>query len=59
MGSGAAGVAGGVFYAGTGWNGVTAFVAGLMSLGLMVAWRLYYLPPLSLTQQNPIESPLP
>jgi YNFM family putative membrane transporter len=59
MGSGAAGVAGGVFYAGTGWNGVAAFVAGLMSLGLMVAWRLYYLPPLSLTQQNPIESPLP
>jgi len=59
MGAGVAGAAGGVFYAGTGWNGVAAFVAGLLSLGLVVAWRLYYLPPLPLKQQIPFESPLP
>jgi YNFM family putative membrane transporter len=61
MGSSVAGAAGGVFYAGTGWTGVAAFVAGLLSLGLMVAWRLYYLPPLPLPlpQKIPIESPPP
>jgi YNFM family putative membrane transporter len=59
MGSSAAGAAGGVFYASNGWNGVAAFVACLTSLGLLVAWRLYHLPPLMLTQQIPIESPLP
>ena len=59
MGSSVAGAAGGVFYAGTGWTGVAAFVAGLLSLGLMVAWRLYYLLPLPLPQKIPIESPPP
>jgi MFS transporter, YNFM family, putative membrane transport protein len=59
MGAGVAGALGGVFYAGTGWNGVAAFVAGLLSLGLAVAWRLYYLPPLPLKQQIPFEAPLP
>jgi YNFM family putative membrane transporter len=59
MGAGVAGAVGGVFYAGTGWNGVAAFVAGLLSLGLAVAWRLYYLPPLPLKQQIPFEAPLP
>src|ERR1700730_9507627 len=59
MGASVAGAAGGVFYAGAGWNGVAAFVAGLLSLGLVVAWRLYYLPPLPLKQQFPLESPLP
>jgi YNFM family putative membrane transporter len=59
MGSSVAGAAGGVFYAGAGWRGVGAFVAGLMSFGLMVAWRLYYLPPLPLAQKIPFESPLP
>jgi hypothetical protein len=38
---------------------VAAFVGGLLSLGLVVAWRLYYLPPLPLPQQIPMESPLP
>jgi MFS transporter, YNFM family, putative membrane transport protein len=59
VGGGVAGAAGGVFYAGTGWHGAAAFVAGLLSLGLMVAWRLYYLPPLPLAQTIPMESPLP
>jgi MFS transporter, YNFM family, putative membrane transport protein len=59
MGSSVAGAAGGVFYAGAGWRGVAAFVAGIASFGLMVAWRLYYLPPLPLAQKIPLESPLP
>jgi len=59
MGASVAGAGGGVFYAGAGWNGVAAFVGGLLSLGLVVAWRLYYLPPLPLKQQIPFESPLP
>jgi YNFM family putative membrane transporter len=59
MGSSVAGAAGGVYYAGAGWNGVAAFVAVVVSFGLMVAWRLYYLPPLPLAQKIPLESPLP
>jgi YNFM family putative membrane transporter len=59
MGASVAGAAGGVFYAGTGWSGVAAFVGGLLSFGLVAAWRLYYLPPLPLKQQIPFESPLP
>jgi len=59
MGSSVAGAAGGVFYAGAGWRGVAAFVAGIVSFGLMVAWGLYYLPPLPLAQKIPLESPLP
>jgi YNFM family putative membrane transporter len=59
MGSSVAGAAGGVFYAGAGWPGVAAFVTGILSFGLMVAWRLYYLPPLQLPQIIPIESPRP
>jgi YNFM family putative membrane transporter len=46
LGSSVAGVAGGLFYADSGWRGVAAFVAGLSGVGLMVAWRLYYLTPL-------------
>ncbi|MDB6082571.1 MAG: rane protein [Gammaproteobacteria bacterium] len=46
LGSSAAGAAGGLFYADYGWNGVAAFVAGLSGFGLIVAWRLYHLPPL-------------
>jgi MFS transporter, YNFM family, putative membrane transport protein len=46
LGSSAAGAAGGLFYAAHGWNGVAAFVAGLFGFGLIVAWRLYHLPPL-------------
>ena len=59
MGSSVAGAAGGVFYTGSGWRGVAAFVAALLGFGLMVAWRLYYLPPLPLPQAIPLESPLP
>jgi YNFM family putative membrane transporter len=59
LGSSVAGAAGGVFYAGAGWQGVAAFVAGLLSFGLMLAWRLYYLPPLPLAQTISMESPLP
>jgi YNFM family putative membrane transporter len=46
LGSSAAGAAGGLFYAAHGWSGVAAFVAGLYGFGLLVAWRLYHLPPL-------------
>jgi YNFM family putative membrane transporter len=46
LGSSVAGAAGGLFYADYGWSGVAAFVAGLLGFGLIVAWRLYYLPPL-------------
>jgi len=49
--SGVAGAAGDVFYADCGWNGVAA----LIGPGLLVAWRLYYLP---LPQSIPIEPPL-
>jgi YNFM family putative membrane transporter len=59
LGSSAAGAAGGLFYADSGWNGVAAFVAALFGFGLLVAWRLYYLTPLSTPPSNPIESPLP
>ncbi len=59
MGSSLAGAAGGVFYAGDGWRGVAAFVAALSSLGLIIACRLYYLPPLPLAQKIQFESPLP
>jgi YNFM family putative membrane transporter len=59
LGSSVAGAAGGVFYAGAGWQGVAWFVAGLLSFGLAVSWRLYYLPPLPLKEKIPFESPLP
>jgi YNFM family putative membrane transporter len=59
MGSSVAGAAGGLFYADHGWNGVAAFVAALFGVGLLVAWRLYYLPPLPTPQSIPIEPPLP
>ena len=57
MGSSVAGAAGGLFYAESGWNGVAAFVAGLSGFGLLIAWRLYHLPPLPTSL--PIASPLP
>jgi len=43
LGSSLAGAAGGLFCAAHGWAGVVAFVCALFSLGLLVAWRLYYL----------------
>jgi YNFM family putative membrane transporter len=59
MGSSVAGPLGGVFYADSGWNGVAAFVAAMLCVGLIVAWRLYHLPPLPAPQQIPLEPPLP
>jgi YNFM family putative membrane transporter len=46
IGSSVAGWGGGLFYAWQGWNGVGAFVGALMLVALLVAWRLYRLPPL-------------
>jgi len=47
MGSSVAGAGGGLFYAGWGWDGVAAFVGALVLAGLLVAWRLYRIPPLA------------
>jgi len=46
MGSSIAGASGGLFYAAAGWNGVAAFVGVLVVIGLLIAWKLYQLPPL-------------
>jgi YNFM family putative membrane transporter len=46
MGSSLAGAGGGLFYASHGWHGVAAFVGALVLAGLLVAWRLYRVPPL-------------
>jgi len=58
MGSSAAGAAGGLFYAVDGWNGVVAFVGALMAAGLLIAWRLYHIPPLPKAPSR-LETPLP
>jgi YNFM family putative membrane transporter len=47
MGSSIAGASGGLFYAARGWIGVAAFVGVLVLIGLLIAWRLYRLAPLS------------
>jgi YNFM family putative membrane transporter len=47
MGSSLAGALGGVCYTVAGWRGVTMFVTMLWGTGLLIAWRLYYLRPLS------------
>jgi YNFM family putative membrane transporter len=46
MGSSIAGASGGLFYEAYGWNGVAVFVGALVLAGLLIAWRLYLLPPL-------------
>ncbi|MEO5812792.1 MAG: MFS transporter, partial [Rhodanobacter sp.] len=46
IGSSVAGWGGGLFYAWHGWNGVGLFVGTLMVVAMLVAWRLYRLPPL-------------
>ena len=46
MGSSVAGASGGLFYASHGWAGVVGFVGALVLAGLLIAWRLYRLPPL-------------
>ncbi|MHB8254998.1 MAG: MFS transporter [Acidiferrobacter sp.] len=49
MGSSLAGAGGGLLYAAQGWNGVAEFVSALALIGLMIAWRLYRLTPLTLS----------
>ena len=46
MGSSIAGASGGLFYASRGWNGVALFVGALVLAGLLIALRLFRLPPL-------------
>ena len=46
MGSSLAGASGGLFYAAFGWNGVALFVGALVLAGLLIALRLFRLPPL-------------
>ena len=46
MGSSIAGASGGLFYASRGWNGVALFVGVLVLAGLLIALRLFSLPPL-------------
>jgi len=53
MGSSIAGASGGLFYAADGWNGVVGFVGVLVMAGLLIAWRLYRLPPLVNVQTLP------
>ena len=45
-GSSIAGASGGLFYASHGWNGVALFVGVLVLAGLLIALRLFRLPPL-------------
>lgn len=59
LGSSVAGATGGLFYARYGWNGVAGFTAALFAFGLLVAWRLYYLPPLAGPPATQPEPPLP
>ena len=47
VGSSVAGWVGGLFYAWIGWDGVGGFVGVMMLMALLVAWRLYRLPPLA------------
>jgi len=58
MGSSVAGAAGGLFYSAHGWPGVAAFVAALLLVGLLIAWRLYYLVPLPGPPSPGTEPPL-
>jgi YNFM family putative membrane transporter len=46
MGSSVAGWSGGLFYAADHWQGVALFVGALVLMGLLIALRLYRLPPL-------------
>jgi len=59
LGAAVAGTVGGLFYAGFGWNGVAGFVASLFGIGLVFAWRLYYLQPLATAPSPSNEQPLP
>lgn len=54
MGSSIAGAGGGLFYARWGWNGVALFVGALVLAGLLVALRLYRVPPLADVATPPV-----
>lgn len=53
------GAIGGLFYARFGWTGVVFFVAALTGAGLLAAWRLFYVVPLTIPQDVPLEPPMP
>jgi YNFM family putative membrane transporter len=53
------GAIGGLFYARFGWTGVAIFVAALTGAGLLAAWRLFYVVPLTIPQSVPLEPPMP
>jgi YNFM family putative membrane transporter len=59
MGSSVAGASGGLFYASHGWNGVAVFVGALIVAGLLIALRLYRLPPLISPSKPETEPPIP
>lgn len=59
MGSSIAGASGGLFYASHGWNGVAIFVGALIVVGLLIALRLYRLPPLVSPSRPETEPPIP
>lgn len=54
MGSSIAGAGGGLFYAAWGWTGVVLFVAALVLAGLLIALRLYRVPPLADAATPPV-----
>ena len=53
MGSSVAGWSGGLFYAAHAWVGVALFVGALVLAGLLIALRLYRLPPLPQRETPP------
>ncbi len=59
MGSSLAGAGGGLFYSAYRWPGVATFVGALVLAGLLIAWRLYRLPPLPGPPSPGTEPPLP
>ena len=59
LGSSSAGAVGGLFYERMGWNGVCAFIATLLTVGVLCAWRLYHLTPLASVPAAAVEPPLP
>jgi YNFM family putative membrane transporter len=59
LGSSVAGAVGGLFYERHGWGGVAGFIAALFGLGLLFAWRLYFLAPLPVPQPKLAEPPMP
>lgn len=59
LGSSVAGVVGGFFYSGFGWYGVASFIGAMVLVGLLIAWRLYFLVPLTGAGPTGTEPALP